>query len=44
MNINWGLLPDPFPSIKDKGQRRLSKLENARKAFQEWLSEQDWKA
>ncbi len=39
MNINWGLFPDPEPPIKDKGARRSAKLENARKAFKNWLGE-----
>lgn len=29
MNANWGLLPDPVPAIRDKGQRRAAKLERA---------------
>lgn len=36
MNINWGLLPDPEPPIRDKKARQASKLEAARKAFREW--------
>ncbi len=38
MNINWGLFPDPEPLIKDKGQRKLAKIEAAQKAFLEWKS------
>ncbi|MBL8060004.1 MAG: methylenetetrahydrofolate--tRNA-(uracil(54)-C(5))-methyltransferase (FADH(2)-oxidizing) TrmFO [Chthonomonas sp.] len=36
MNINWGLLPDPEPPTRDKGQKRAIKLENAHRAFAEW--------
>ncbi len=36
MNINWGLLPDPEPPIRDKKARQASKLEAARKGFREW--------
>lgn len=41
MNINWGLLPDPEPPIRDKKARQTAKLEAARKAFAEWLSKTD---
>lgn len=37
MNINWGLLPDPDPPVRDKGQKRQIKLDNAHRAFAEWL-------
>jgi methylenetetrahydrofolate--tRNA-(uracil-5-)-methyltransferase len=36
MNINWGLFPDPEPQIKDKGQRKKEKIDNARRAFEMW--------
>jgi methylenetetrahydrofolate--tRNA-(uracil-5-)-methyltransferase len=36
MNINWGLFPDPVPTIKDKGARKLAKIAAARSAFDEW--------
>lgn len=36
MNINWGLFPDPEPYIKNKGERKLSKLAAAQSAFSEW--------
>lgn len=36
MNINWGLLPDPEPPIKDKGARRSAKLDRAREDFGSW--------
>ncbi len=41
MNINWGLLPDPEPPIRDKKARQTAKLEAARKAFAGWLSQTD---
>lgn len=41
MNINWGLLPDPAEPVRDKGVKRAIKLENARIALEEWLSELD---
>ncbi len=39
MNINWGLLPDPENPPKNKGERRLLKLEAARQAFLQWMQE-----
>lgn len=37
MNINWGLLPEPYPQIKDKALKRAKKLETARRLFSEWI-------
>lgn len=37
MNINWGLLPEPAESFRDKGLKRAAKLGAARTAFAEWL-------
>lgn len=37
MNINWGLFPDPVPTIKDKGARREAKLAAAQGAFASWF-------
>lgn len=39
MNINWGLFPDAEEVIRDKGRRRMLKLENARAAFTDWLQQ-----
>ena len=39
MNINWGLLPDPEPPMRDKALKRSVKLENAAKDLKEWLAE-----
>ncbi len=36
MNINWGLFPDPEPFIKNKGDRKIAKLNAAREAFDAW--------
>jgi methylenetetrahydrofolate--tRNA-(uracil-5-)-methyltransferase len=36
MNINWGLLPDPDPVPRDKGQKRALKLQAAQEAFEQW--------
>ncbi len=36
MNINWGLLPDPPETTRDKGLKRAYKLETARREFAEW--------
>lgn len=38
MNINWGLFPDPEPTIKDKSARREVKLGAARSSFDSWLA------
>lgn len=38
MNINWGLFPDPELPPKAKTERKAKKLENARSAFEEWIS------
>lgn len=38
MNINWGLFPDPDLPPKAKTERKAKKLENARSAFEEWVS------
>lgn len=37
MNINWGLFPEPEIETKDKGLKRALKLENAQRAFSNWL-------
>lgn len=37
MNINWGLLPEPAETFRDKGLKRAAKLAFARSAFAEWL-------
>jgi methylenetetrahydrofolate--tRNA-(uracil-5-)-methyltransferase len=39
MNINWGILPEPEPPIKDKGVRRTTRLNKAREAFNAWLAD-----
>lgn len=36
MNINWGLLAEPDPPIKDKGARRSAKLAAARRSLEAW--------
>jgi methylenetetrahydrofolate--tRNA-(uracil-5-)-methyltransferase len=36
MNINWGLLPEPSISIRDKGVKRSQKLQAAADAFKTW--------
>lgn len=36
MNINWGLFPEPEPSVRDKGIRREIKLLNAKADFKAW--------
>lgn len=41
MNINWGLLPTPEESPRDKGVRRTMQLENAAKGFLSWLAALD---
>ncbi len=37
MNVNWGLLPDPPGSVRDKAEKRRRKLEAAHNAFETWL-------
>jgi methylenetetrahydrofolate--tRNA-(uracil-5-)-methyltransferase len=39
MNINWGILPNPEPHIKNKGERKTAKVEAAQKAFAEWCAQ-----
>ncbi|MBX3118851.1 MAG: methylenetetrahydrofolate--tRNA-(uracil(54)-C(5))-methyltransferase (FADH(2)-oxidizing) TrmFO [Fimbriimonadaceae bacterium] len=39
MNINWGLFPEPETPIRDKGQKRAWKLEQANKVFEKWFLE-----
>jgi methylenetetrahydrofolate--tRNA-(uracil-5-)-methyltransferase len=39
MNINWGLFPDPEPFIKNKGDRKIAKIDAAQTAFSEWHKE-----
>lgn len=39
MNANWGLLPDPAPPIKDKGQRRVAKMATAREAIDRFVAD-----
>jgi methylenetetrahydrofolate--tRNA-(uracil-5-)-methyltransferase len=41
-NINFGLLPPLEVEIKDKKQRKVQQIANARKAFRDWISEQNW--
>jgi methylenetetrahydrofolate--tRNA-(uracil-5-)-methyltransferase len=36
MNVNWGLLPDPPGTFRDKGLKREAKLEAAHCAFEGW--------
>ena len=38
MNINWGLLPDPDPPIRDKQEKRAAKIELAQNALQKWMA------
>lgn len=39
MNINWGLLPDPEPPMRDKGLKREWKVRAAGEAFAEWIED-----
>lgn len=37
MNINWGLLPDPEPPIRDKIEKRAAKIANAVAGLEQWM-------
>jgi methylenetetrahydrofolate--tRNA-(uracil-5-)-methyltransferase len=39
MNINWGLLPDPDPPIRDKQEKRAAKIEAAQSGLRSWMSD-----
>ena len=41
MNVNWGLLPDPPGTFRDKGAKRAAKLDAAHRAFEAWPSASD---
>jgi methylenetetrahydrofolate--tRNA-(uracil-5-)-methyltransferase len=39
MNINWGLLPEPEPEIRDKMEKRAAKIAAAQAGLEEWVTE-----